>query len=280
VRYYEYISTAKLEMLFPQVPRSLWERFAVDVSLKTRYLDAGFKLNDEQATQVYMLNRVISHLEKLDLIGSVDSSKPYVRGMLEMRWMHLADAPGVAIHRVGADHQRRRMHLLAEPGIVFWAGYHPRRMKKKAQTVIGLGGSIKHVIGAREVDGCTDTGAPSLINMGSFIDPILWYLAEPLREVPLINPSARPSRPLLDMYGKPVLLRDGTPYIPDKPIGLDNPAKRDITLDTVSLTAYSMFEDDYYGPTRSLEFVAKRLAVEESKRKRIVLATPLYVAHV
>jgi hypothetical protein len=44
MKYYVYISTAKLEMLFPQVPRTLMERFGFDINLKTSHLDAAIQL--------------------------------------------------------------------------------------------------------------------------------------------------------------------------------------------------------------------------------------------
>jgi hypothetical protein len=131
-------------------------------------------MNDEHASpedmrhpmrdRVRMLDLVIEYaketdqVDEVDQIDDVDNLKPFVHGVLQMRWMHLTDAPAVGTHRVGsgaATYKRRMMHLLEEPGIVFWAGYYPRRKTKRAHTVVGLGGSIKHVIGAREVDGRT-----------------------------------------------------------------------------------------------------------------------------
>jgi hypothetical protein len=231
MKYYVYISTAKLEMLFPQVPRTLLERFGFDINLKTSHLDAAIRLEEKQVTTMLILERVIAYLDKSNLIGSIDGTKPYMRGELDMRWLGLG------------------------PEIVFWAGYHPHIMENHENTVLGLGGSSRHVIGAKEINGRSVADAPGTGAMGSFIDPLLRHLLKPLTKVPLINPSGLPIAPRFDDPDvNPVLRRDGSPYITDDQIPLEYP-----TMSTVSITAHSMFIDDYYGPTRRLECLLQLL---------------------
>jgi hypothetical protein len=290
LKYYEYISTAKLEMLLPQAPPSVLDRLNGELTVNAGPFSASVKKNDGQAPsedmhhsmrdRVRMLDLLIKYAKETDQIGEVDqiddidNLKPFLHGVLQMRWMHLTDAHGLGMHRLGSGpdaYKRRMMHLLEEPGIIFWAGYHPREKTNRARTVVGLGGSIKHVIGAKEVNGRTETGASSLLSMGSFIDPILWHLAASLREVPLINPSARPAPPL-DSNNYRV-----TPSSSNE-CRLEPANERSLILSTMAITASGMFSFDDYGPTSWRDFVAIPLAAEKERRQRMVLATPLYVA--
>jgi len=86
MRYYVYISGAKLDMLAPQVPRRLWERLEPTLSIEAAGIKGSLAGARQPASMEANLNRVISHLEKLG-VGSVEEPREYFKGVLSMKYM-------------------------------------------------------------------------------------------------------------------------------------------------------------------------------------------------
>jgi hypothetical protein len=111
------------------------------------------------------------------------------------------------------------------------------------RTIVGLGGSMKHVIG--------DSG-PSHAHSHSMTPLLLEYLRKPAAQVERAE--------VLDFQGN------------QRPSDPDNWALCAVELATTQMN----------GPKQELEFLAKRLLYGRgySKKKKVLLATPLYVAMV
>jgi uncharacterized protein DUF7019 len=137
LKYYLYVSKAKVDMLYDQVGSS---------GKQNKSLEWGFdlkaiKLKRKSATQEEpdsddKLKAVIREIESLDLVGTVDEPKDYVKGTLPMRW---------GLYR-GAGRPDE------EPPLVYFGG-------RTSNTLFGLGGSSKHVIGNF---GASSTGSRSV----------------------------------------------------------------------------------------------------------------------
>ncbi len=120
VRYYLYISDAKINMMLPQIDAS-WSRkrvteFGVDLkvaSAKRSVEDAG-----AGGDRIARLERVVRHLEDHGDLGDVDEPGQYVHGVLPMQWGTLSNADGV-----------------------YFGG-------RSERTIVGLGGSTAHLLGA------------------------------------------------------------------------------------------------------------------------------------
>ena len=107
VKYYIYVSDSKIDMLYPQI---------VNLALKDS--------QSNQKTRYDKLNVIIKHIEKQYGVGTVDSPKEYFKGVLPMRWGPYGFVP---------------------PGesnnFIYFGG------KTTSGTILGLGGSIHHLIG-------------------------------------------------------------------------------------------------------------------------------------
>ncbi|HBB96662.1 MAG TPA: hypothetical protein DC054_14855 [Blastocatellia bacterium] len=122
MKYYLYISDAKLEMLLPQITgenkrKSSWE-FKLDLKLFSIVRKAE---KDEDLGQIEKLEKVVSFIHQFGNVGTVDNPDEYVAGTMEMGWSVFNKAT----------------HY---PPCVYFGG-------ATEETVIGLFGSTKHLIG-------------------------------------------------------------------------------------------------------------------------------------
>ena len=109
-KFFVYVSNTKLDMLAPQ--------------LSPEVLDSIANSNRTPRSQQFaQLNAVVDLLRSHQMIGTVDEPKEYVEGILDMRWGQYGHVREVA------------------DGLVYFGGESER-------SIVGLGGSAKHVIGA------------------------------------------------------------------------------------------------------------------------------------
>lgn len=86
LKFYLYRSTAKIESLYGQIEKSpkktklKWKLNLHAVS-NERETETSGELNDEQKLQL-----VLRELDEQQLVGSIEDRKPYIRGLLPMRW--------------------------------------------------------------------------------------------------------------------------------------------------------------------------------------------------
>jgi uncharacterized protein DUF7019 len=118
VREYVYVSDTKVDMLFEQIPRPWAKRMAGELKISLKLVSLSLREAPTTQTRYSKLAVVESFVRRELAVGSVDDPELYVSGTLPMRW-----GP------YGEEH-----------GMVFFAG-------ASSETVVGLGGSLRHVIG-------------------------------------------------------------------------------------------------------------------------------------
>jgi hypothetical protein len=121
MKYYIYISDAKVDMLFPQVPHDIKKKVALEFKMDLKLLSASRKTKTEtEDNRVARLETVVDFIQEYGNVGSVDEPDQYVADTLLMRWGPYNGDP--------------------ESGVVYFGGETP-------STVVGLGGSMRHVVG-------------------------------------------------------------------------------------------------------------------------------------
>lgn len=216
MKYYVYISDAKVDMLLAQIPHEAKQRLATEFKFDLKLLSASRKSETESEDNRFSrLEAVVTFIREYGNLGTVDEPDDYVEDSLEMRW---------GPYGMGDE---------KEPPLIYFGGVTDR-------TIIGLGGSIKHVIGN---SGVTHTHSHSATPM---------LLARLERELKLDEQAMSPP---------------------------DDAGNTEVSGDW-SLRAVELATTEVKGPKQWLEFMAKRLLFGRgySKKKKVLLATPLYVA--
>ena len=151
---YKYISDAKVDVLYAQIPRGLLDGIAVDLNLDLKLavveVGAAVKRTLPLETRYSRLQVVVTYLEKHQSsdIGTIDAPKAYFKGVLPMHWRLIPPPPR------------------DQPKLVYWGG-------STEHTILGLGGSPRHMIG--QVGDAT-MGEPS-----SALPYLVAFLAEHLQ---------------------------------------------------------------------------------------------------
>lgn len=214
-RYYLYVSDSKVDMLLSQIDPALTRKQTTELSLNLSVL--GGKRATESAAggeRTMRLERVVRYLEDHGDLGSVDEPGQFFWGLLPLRWGPFPTDPTLSL--------------------VYFGGATER-------TVVGLGGSGSHVLGA---------------------------------------PPPQPSAPIMPRSLTPSLLA-GLATDPDIKALVDAVEDEDGHPDRAALAAVHQANAVMRGPTQNVEFVAKRLLHAPSPRldgTAVLLGTPLYVA--
>jgi hypothetical protein len=133
MKYYIYISDAKVDMLFPQVPHDIKKKVALEFKMDLKLLSASRKTETEtEDNRIARLEAVVDFIHEFGNIGTVDEPDQYVEATLPMHW---------GCFRVTPPNQP-----------VYFAGETER-------TVVGLGGSAQHLLGGQ---GDGEAGSNSL----------------------------------------------------------------------------------------------------------------------
>jgi hypothetical protein len=137
LKYFLYISSSKIEMLYPQISDELKKKKANEWKIDLKFLSYSRKTEKEpHNTQQARLEAIIDTLDQQEKIGTIEGPREYFRGQFKMRWGIYADT--------GRPNE--------EPPLVYFGG-------TTADTIFGLGGSSRHVIGFR---GAGNTGSRSV----------------------------------------------------------------------------------------------------------------------
>ncbi|MGC7097439.1 DUF7019 family protein [Amycolatopsis lurida] len=117
-RYYLYISDTKVDMLLAQIDPGFARSRATEVSLDLKVVGAKRSMANSGSDRIARLERVVRHIEDHGDLGTVDEPGQFFWGLLPMRW--------------GAIEGR--------PSAVYFGG-------RAERTIVGLGGSLRHVVG-------------------------------------------------------------------------------------------------------------------------------------
>ena len=121
MKHYLYISETKINLLYPQILKTILDNIDDESNINAGFSSTLTANPDSGKTLYDKLDLVSSYLEKEGSIGTVDSPKQYFKGILPMRW--------------GSYGRDEKSQLVYFGGIT------------DARTVLGLGGSINHVLG-------------------------------------------------------------------------------------------------------------------------------------
>jgi hypothetical protein len=147
MKYYIYVSTVKLDMLYLQVGSAGKDKKSLEWTLDVKAFKVVHKSESEGEPDRHdKLKAVIDALEYSQLVGTVDEPKDYVRGTLPMRYGVYRDS--------GRPNE--------EPPLVYFGG-------TTEETVFGFGGSTRHLEGNA---GCSATGSRSMTPY--LIPHLLW----------------------------------------------------------------------------------------------------------
>jgi uncharacterized protein DUF7019 len=129
VRIYHYISDAKLDMLAGQITEPFWKKLSGSLSIEVPFVKAALSTPTSDLTRYSKVALVERYLRDRHEVGSIlDIGEPtkFFAGTVPMQW-------GPYLH-----HER---HVLV-PGepMVWFAG-------ESESVILGLGGSLKHMIG-------------------------------------------------------------------------------------------------------------------------------------
>jgi hypothetical protein len=246
VKYYLYISDAKVDMLISQIPHEAKKKIATEWKVDLKLLSASRKAESEpDDTRIARLEAVVSFIREYGDVGSVDAPGEYVADTLDMNWVQLRDSTGRA-RRSGIPGLTARGDSPDGPIVYFGA--------RTERTYICLGGSRKYSLGNVEPSTAGNSSfAPALI--AGLIAGLEWGGLEP-ETVPLDK---------VWMHGNTE----------------DDKAFSDFTGKDLPLLAIWLAATGYSTVKQNLEFLAKRLIYRASPfadGSHCLLASPLYVA--
>ena len=119
MKYYIYISDAKVDMLFPQVPHAIKKKVATEFGIDLKVLVAKRTVESEsEDNRISRLEAVVSFIREYGNLGSVDKPGEYFEDTLPMRFLSITSG---------------------QP-FVYLSGH-------TEETIVGLGGSVQHMIG-------------------------------------------------------------------------------------------------------------------------------------
>lgn len=135
IRYYLYLSTTKIDMLYDQINRVTKRSKKKVFSMNAKLVSGSVEASSERVAGCdEKLRAVEDKIEHFQLVGTPGEPKDYFKGTMRMRW-GLFDDCGT--------------RPKDEPPLVFFGGF-----EKTAPLIVGLGGSSKHVVGN---EGATNT---------------------------------------------------------------------------------------------------------------------------
>jgi hypothetical protein len=221
MKYYIYISDAKIDMLLQQISHDAKRKIATEFKIDLKILSASRKAETEtDDSQITRLEAVCNFIREYGNVGSVDEPDEYIEDTLPMSW-------GIVGH---------------DPCYAYFSGITDK-------TIIGLGGSARHVLGHSSSE--AESLYLTLMSHAYSLHDALKKGVGDDNEVPIYEGDLTKTPPLIGVY----------------------------------FAAEGMMRQ----PVQRLEFIAKRLTesrvdkkcaryLEMTEGKNLILATPLYVA--
>lgn len=142
MKYYIYISDDKVDMLYAQIPQSIKSRIATEIKIDLKVFSTSFKDKDDAyvETRYSKLALVVDYIENHLDVGSLDNPKAFFKGTMPMYWGPFGHRDDI---RAATQNLIRNEDNAYGQQIIFFAGKHGYR-------TVGLGGSMKHVIGSTD----------------------------------------------------------------------------------------------------------------------------------
>jgi hypothetical protein len=120
MKYYVYVSESKVEMVYAQIPANLREKIASELKIDLKVISATFKADANESTKFSKLKLVTEYIERHEAVGTVDKPESYFKGVINMRWGPTGPYMNPLVYFGGVTDE----------------------------TILGLGGSMRNVIGA------------------------------------------------------------------------------------------------------------------------------------
>jgi hypothetical protein len=121
VKFYLYISDAKVDMLFPQVPHDIKKKVATEWKMDLKLLSASRRVDTEdEDNRIARLETVVDFIKESGNVGTIDEPDEYIADTLTMCWGIFKIEPSKSP--------------------VYFTG-------ETEKTVVGLGGSHQHLLG-------------------------------------------------------------------------------------------------------------------------------------
>ncbi len=120
MRYYVYVSDAKLDMLYGQIPATIRSRLVAELKLDIKIMSVSIRERESEATRYAKLDIVEKYLERNVGISSISEPNAWFRGRLSLRSGLYRNAPG---------------------GLTYFSGLHNG-------VQLALIGSARHLIGS------------------------------------------------------------------------------------------------------------------------------------
>jgi hypothetical protein len=116
MKYFVYVSKSKVEMLFPQIPKTTVKKVEKKIEVNLKLLNISFAEKNFDETLYSKLNAVVEYLNDSGSVGTISKPNEYFYGKIFLQWTEIY------------------------PKVVFYGGM-------LNDIALGLGGSMKHVLG-------------------------------------------------------------------------------------------------------------------------------------
>jgi hypothetical protein len=242
LKYYLYVSDAKVDMMFSQIPQHLLSGIAQEMKVNLGFLSATAKRVATEHTRYQKLKVVLNYLWRNASVGTVDEPASFIHGVHLVRWGRFGDTEE------------------AEGQLVYFAGATPF-------TYFGLGGSMRHVLGA------IGTSQPTAHSQTPELLTVL------CRELGLPKPTAMRDCDIDGLSGRQ-LIAAAIEKAALRTVGPEQKVEflaKTLITDSTDPDGEMGFDilEKYASRFRDQLQLKKRL---EKNTRRVLLATPIYVA--
>jgi hypothetical protein len=240
MKYYIYISDAKVDMLYPQVPHEIKKKVALEFKMDLKVLSASRKTETEsEDNRIARLETVVNFIREYGNLGTVDEPDEYVADILEMRWGPYGGG------MTGSN----------DPApVVYFGG-------ETSYTVVGMGGSVRHLIG--------NSGA-SFPHSHSATPCLVEYLHKVLESNPTTSKSLSEAE-IARVMGQAV-------FTPLEAVALATPQMTGPSQKVEFVAKRLASERGEFGSGQRIESFLSSPLSPRSGPWQALLATPLYVA--
>lgn len=278
VKYYVYVSDAKVDMVYPQIPPTVLGRISAELKIDLGYLSASVQPKDREVTRYSKLKVVANYIEGHSDVGTVHEPREYFKGTLDAR-------------------------SLAYSYMAFFGGRLSASSSAAEETIVGLCGNVRHLIGSdrycaeRDVKGLAKTHHYQISSSNAMFAHVLHDVAD--AELTLSPGKVELRRISRETENRNVIeteRKELASLIAEGGFDGLSPERRE-RVDALLKSAFPFFrtpsEDDMHqslldgvrratgcirAPVQRYEFLARTLLRGEIGGDTVLLGTPFYVA--